>query len=1017
MIILLVLLLPILSDELINKHEPPDQDHQLVHGLNPVDKHQQLKMEDFQQHQVSPIDPKAPLSNTDLARLLMQYCSDRIKEERCFTKELINDKSEVVIAGVIKGMGESLAVITETINKQNHKIETMELNLSYLEQLLYKQLSDQAPVTGSPSSSNCSACIKNAKAPGSIHDNHFHCNSCNTIFRSVKGLYLHICTPHTIPSPCGCWSCGETFVNERELKEYIDCMHASKATIPCELCNKTFSTMDQLSEHRLSCHAWNLSLQDGNLPSIHTASVHAESTVVEQPLEPEQLSPPACQDVLHYACEFCGFITSSNNNLRDHIVFCHDIKGTELHCNKCKATFMDMRTLNIHLKENHKPDSVQLEVNQENCDILEISDIIQVDGIDDTMESAALSTKSSDPRRVLPCNPQDLTFNYSLNAENQANRLIKGAHRPPMSVTYNNFQTINDVQCALNATIECNSGVYLTAIKPALQAVTLDWSIEIDQWAVLCTMVSNRQDSTGMHLVNTQLKLSITSKEQDSAISHQITLHFYHTNDKILIQSSSIMSPGISAAAWLVKRFIEPLATEHVANHQHSIDEVNSAILSSSVSSGDLVCSSCASKILSTACKAKDQPLGCIKCNRTFHKKCTNRSGARSSNWNKDPWICPDCTCTVPAVGQTEETPRSAQSLLSLPLYTTGPSTIPTTRQGPSMSPVAILSQRRAFSLQEDEGLDDDNDEVRANDVSTPVLRNQALLHVPAVNTLASQPQRYPNNSIRQRNSNIAAMHPEQEFHKAALDACRSTIVQQEADIKTLKESLDIRNKKILQLEGQVGVAKSYLSARDPTPKDYSPATEEFSHLKAVIDMIMTKLSSISDNFSVRPPVVNVYNSTCHSSKPLMTSTSTQTLANTVPTIPTDTFTTDTLLDDEMDEAGATEAILTCTICHNTFQSNQQLDSHMENHHDSKPSESSVYNCDFCSDKFTNGRALETHISTKHPADYLSCNNCKLRFQTKQQLSKHLETQHASPSTATIQAPSARLSSTISETL
>ena len=151
----------------------------------------------------------------------------------------------------------------------------MELNLSYLEQLLYKQLSDQTPVTGSLSSSNCSACIKNAKA--SIHDrentNHFHCNSCNTVFQSVKGLYLHMCTPYTIPSPCRCWSCGETFVNEKELKEHIDCMHTSKASIPCELCDKTFSTMDQLSEHRLSCHACDLSLQDGNLLSMHICSV------------------------------------------------------------------------------------------------------------------------------------------------------------------------------------------------------------------------------------------------------------------------------------------------------------------------------------------------------------------------------------------------------------------------------------------------------------------------------------------------------------------------------------------------------------------------------------------------------------------------------------------------------------------------------------------------------------------------------------------------------------------------
>ena len=45
-----------------------------------------------------------------------------------------------------------------------------------------------------------------------------------------------------------------------------------------------------------------------------------------------------------------------------------------------------MRTLNIHLKEHHQPDNVQLEDDYENCDILDISDILQVDGIDDTME-------------------------------------------------------------------------------------------------------------------------------------------------------------------------------------------------------------------------------------------------------------------------------------------------------------------------------------------------------------------------------------------------------------------------------------------------------------------------------------------------------------------------------------------------------------------------------------------------------------------------------------------------------
>ena len=349
-----------------------------------------------------------------------------------------------------------------------------------------------------------------------------------------------MCTPHAISSTCRCSNCGETFVNEKELKEHVDCMHKSKACIPCEFCNETFSLLDQLNDHRISCHACEPSFQDESLPSINTVRADEEVSGVRPPPEPEYVraytanlmpeTSSAClhQEVLHYVCEFCGFITASNDNLKDHIVFCHDTKETELHCNMCKATYKDMRSLNIHMKEHHQSDSVQLEKDYQNCDTLDISDILQVDGIDDTIASAALSMNTPDPvqTRVPLCNPQDMTFNYTLNAENQANRLITGAYRPPLSVTYNNIQTINDIQCALNATIECNSGVYLTAIKPALQAVTVDWSIDIDRWSVLCTMVSNRQDNTGIHLVNTQLKLSITSKDQDSIVSHQITLHF-----------------------------------------------------------------------------------------------------------------------------------------------------------------------------------------------------------------------------------------------------------------------------------------------------------------------------------------------------------------------------------------------------------------------------------------------------------------------------------------------------------
>ena len=57
------------------------------------------------------------------------------------------------------------------------------------------------------------------------------------------------------------------------------------------------------------------------------------------------------------------------------------------------------------------------------------------------------------------------------------------------------------------------------------------------------------------------------------------------------------------------------------------------------------------------------------------------------------------------------------------------------------------------------------------------------------------------------------------EFQKTALNACRSTITQQQVELNRLKEGMDIRNKRILQLEAQIGHASEFISARD-NPND-----------------------------------------------------------------------------------------------------------------------------------------------------------------------------------------------------
>ena len=111
--------------------------------------HLNLKMASLQ------LDPKAPLSSKDLALMLMQNCTTRLIEERSYTKELINEKAETVVEGLVKGMGEVNAAVVAIIKEQSENIVNLELKLdtcsAYLEQLLYQQMSVSTsnPPTGS----------------------------------------------------------------------------------------------------------------------------------------------------------------------------------------------------------------------------------------------------------------------------------------------------------------------------------------------------------------------------------------------------------------------------------------------------------------------------------------------------------------------------------------------------------------------------------------------------------------------------------------------------------------------------------------------------------------------------------------------------------------------------------------------------------------------------------------------------------------------------------------------------
>ena len=216
----------------------------------------------------------------------------------------------------------------------------------------------------------------------------------------------------------------------------------------------------------------------------------------------------------------------------------------------------------------------------------------------------------------------------------------------------------------------------------------------------------------------------------------------------------------------------------------------------------------------------------------------------------------------------------------------------------------------------------------------------------PSSNTATSfsQQRRFPNNSIRQRSSNVASVDPEIEFLKTSINACRSTIVQQEADIKRLNENLDIRNKKIMQLESQVGVATTYLSssnANSPnTQQSLSISQEQLNNLTQSINALQVKLLTLPALCS-KNQTVNVFNSNQKnptSDKSSQTSTAdphdiSAAVLDTAGAISARNDPLVTAVSGSEEVPSSEENILTCTLCNLTLQTYAQLTHHLEDMH------------------------------------------------------------------------------------
>ena len=144
--------------------------------------------------------------------------------------------------------------------------------------------------------------------------------------------------------------------------------------------------------------------------------------------------------------------------------------------------------------------------------------------------------------------------------------------------------------------------------------------------------------------------------------------------------------------------------------------------------------------------------------------------------------------------------------------------------------------------------------------VTTPPCTSTPPDHTMASHGSQTQVQpKFPSTSTRQRSSNINLGDPELEFLKTALSACRSTISQQEAELKRLNECLNIRNKRIIQLESQVGHASDYISARTPSP---DVPESSLCAISEKLDLVTRKVERLET-----APSNNIVVNSCHPSQ------------------------------------------------------------------------------------------------------------------------------------------------------
>ena len=271
-----------------------------------------------------------PLSAIDQAKLIIQYCSNAIAEERKYTNEIIREEREHTydqIKVVAEGLGKSVEHLKTALVE---KIATCDLKLdtfsSYQEQLLYslkKGFQDALHNIESDMQS-----ILRLAHP---------CTFCANSFDNLNDLKQHVLNNHSASLP-----------SNPHQEYYMDSTTGLTPSLYYAQPLHPYSRPPHVllthnGQHHPPHHqAPKANLQQEDHSAHYTAcSPEKEGNVVEQYQHGHQI----------YYCYQCGLPQQSEETLALHMEYLH---YTQVHCSKCDFTCHDIRLLNVHIREYHQ---------------------------------------------------------------------------------------------------------------------------------------------------------------------------------------------------------------------------------------------------------------------------------------------------------------------------------------------------------------------------------------------------------------------------------------------------------------------------------------------------------------------------------------------------------------------------------------------------------------------------------------------------------------------------------------